>query len=377
MELQPALQRALRRSRLLVVVAETNVLRSVYVPKEIEQFLQKRKGRVLPINVGSFLESGKTQPAPFDYLQGITWLSESEQAFQLGSPTEEVVNGIQKSFRRLRVASISRVITWATIVFLFSAATVALVQRQAAVRQAEIALAQAYASDLNLAERAHESRDTPAVLELLARYESRLGASGLPEFAWLHLWGLYHQERHQMLHEAAVSSLALSPDGTTMATTVRLSEETGGGVVRLWDTSTGRERFKMTLPKNTTAGVASFSPAGDILATAVYDFITQQQQIILWTVSTGQQLKTVLSSGAVYGLEFTPDGRSLVALSTEGVDAPFQIWDLQTDTKRYSNDDPIQVVKPRLLPSPLRRTAQVLRSHTTKRSIVGRSTLPK
>jgi WD40 repeat protein len=335
-ELTPALQRALRRSRLLLVLAEPNALLSSYVSAEVREFLSRRNGCIVPINVGAFLEAGKAQPAPFDYLQTLTWLSESEERFALGSPTDAVLGGLRKSFRRLRVASISRAITWTAIVVLATAAIVAFVQRQAALRETEMALAQAYASDLNLAELADASRDTRSVLELLSPYERRTPAERFPEFGWRLLWGRYNNDRHRLQQEAAVLGLALSPDGTSLATIVGYSEETKGGVVRLWDMSSGRERFRTALPRLTYIRAVAFAPEGNVFATTVHDGGQEQEQIVVWDGATGTRLKTIVVHGAIGALAFTRDARSIVALFASGQDAPFQMWDVQTSTPRYA-----------------------------------------
>ncbi len=339
-ELTPALRKALRRTRLLVVLVEPNVVRSEYVPGEIGTFRARRRGRIVPINVGSFLQAGKPQPAPFDYLQTLTWLDEAERSFESGSPSEPIVSGIRTSFGRLRVAAISRAITWAALLILTTAAIVALLQRQSALREAELSLAQAYSSDLNLAELAHDRRDTPAVLEFLTRYADRPDGGRIPEFGWRHLWGQYTGERRRLTHDAAASWVALSPDGSTMVTTTAPSGANKGAVARVWDMPAGTLRHKIDLSVYTNAGPVAFAPDGRRFAAVVQDYGRDEQQIIVWESRTGNELRTIVATGAGGGLAFTRDGRSIVAPCARGLNAPFQIWDVETGAARFTNQMP-------------------------------------
>ncbi len=338
-ELTPALQRALRRSRLLVVLAEPDVASSRYVPDEIRTFAGKRKGRIVPINVRSFLAPGKPQPEPFDYLQTLTWLNEAEREFELGSPTETVLGGIRRAFGRVRVASISRAIMWATIIVLAAIAVVALWQRQTAVREAEMALGQAYAADLNLAELAHRDRDAPLVVERTAQYESLLGRRRMPEFAWRYLWGLYHGQRHQLRHEPETPQLAFSPDGKLVATSARYDVSSGGGVIRLWDTSSGAQRHRTDLAKFETGGFVAFAPDGVSFATNL-DETNRPSRIAIWDGHSGALLRSFPADCGFLGLTFTRDGRSILAPCRAEVGAPFQIWDAQTGAARFRASEP-------------------------------------
>ncbi|WP_235978220.1 nSTAND1 domain-containing NTPase [Streptomyces lycii] len=121
-------------------------------------------------------------------------------------------------------------------------------------------------------------------------------------------------------HEAAVWTLAFSPDGRTLAT--------GGfdDTVRLWDASDPERLEPLGEPLTEhTAPVMSvaFSPDGDTLATAGED-----DAPILWNVANPaypQQLGEPLSghTEAVWEVAFHPDGRTL---ASTGADRSVRLW---------------------------------------------------
>jgi WD40 repeat protein len=111
-------------------------------------------------------------------------------------------------------------------------------------------------------------------------------------------------------------SSAISPDGKLVALSPFQS-----AVVRLWDTTTGRE-----LPCLKDAGVwayaLAFSPDGKRLAASGLN------DVKIWDVATGKILVTCQgASDEFFGLAFSPDGKSLATATGQGL---VELWDAAT-----------------------------------------------
>jgi RNA polymerase sigma factor (sigma-70 family) len=117
--------------------------------------------------------------------------------------------------------------------------------------------------------------------------------------------------------------LAFSPDGRHLA---------GGGTfgdqvhLAVWDLASGELRHRWTWPKgrdpHSTVESLCFTPDGSRLAAAIF----RQSAAYIWDLKLGKQIAH-LSHNEVYGLSFSPDGKSLL---TAGWDSIIRFW--QTDT---------------------------------------------
>ena len=123
-----------------------------------------------------------------------------------------------------------------------------------------------------------------------------------------------------------VTSLAFSPDGRTLASSIAepTGEGTGKGTVIIWDAGHGRRLATLRGLRGDVVGVA-FSPDGRTLAVASDD-------ITLWDVARRTRLVTVLrglGGGDPYyeggtAVAFSPDGQILAASSGREV----ILWDI-------------------------------------------------
>lgn len=128
---------------------------------------------------------------------------------------------------------------------------------------------------------------------------------------------------------APVDSLALSPDGSTLATHSR------DGKLRIWELPGGRLRHTFT--EYGVSEVVTFSPDGHTLAVATAG---DRGELVLWDPASGRKLRTfAIPDGSVRGMAFSPDGRTVAAASAEAV----RVWDVATGRTRHrftSHPDP-------------------------------------
>lgn len=115
-------------------------------------------------------------------------------------------------------------------------------------------------------------------------------------------------------HTGAVLSVAFSPDGK------RLLTGSNDAMVRVWDAATGASLLSVA---TTEPALAYFSPDGTHIATVARDFTAR-----LWDAATGQPGLTLsTSSGQIADLAFSPDG---AWLATAGYDRTARIWQVST-----------------------------------------------
>jgi WD40 repeat protein len=117
-------------------------------------------------------------------------------------------------------------------------------------------------------------------------------------------------------HPGAVYTLALSPDGKTVATAG------SNHVVRLWDAATGQERQSLNGHAGPVYGVA-YRPDGKVLASAGWDRV-----IRLWDANTGELLRSLEGHSLdVWAVAFAPNGKTL---ASAGQDGTVRVWDART-----------------------------------------------
>jgi WD40 repeat protein len=139
-------------------------------------------------------------------------------------------------------------------------------------------------------------------------------------------------------HEGSILSAAFSPDSRWLVTT---AEDRSA---RVWDVSTGRERFVLRGHLRAVTS-AAFSPDGRWLVTASDDGTAR-----VWETATGKEWLTLRGHrGPVVSAAFSPDGRHVLTASADG-------------TARLWPADPLEVArarKPRELSTEERRRFEV------------------
>ena len=196
-------------------------------------------------------------------------------------------------------------------------------------REAESRRESLYASEMNAAFNAWNEGRAVRARELLAKQLA--GAADLRSFDWYYLNTLSQTNELFTLAKAGSWTIALSPDGKTMASTV-------DGMLKLWDIA-AREA-KITIPTKAGPGYSiAYSPDGRMLATAHSH--QKARCVKLWDVANGNLLGELPQTGKRTGADqralwvaFSPDSKTIV--TTDG--APYKggavseikLWDVAT-----------------------------------------------
>jgi WD40 repeat protein len=127
-----------------------------------------------------------------------------------------------------------------------------------------------------------------------------------------------------MTHDYAVCSVAISPDGKTVAGGSSCKRWWGTvlGEIKLWDIRTGLEVGSFRGHTDEVRSVA-FSPDGKTLASGSFD-----QTVKLWDVSSGQERATLKGHTAIVNsVVFSSDCKTLASGSFDGT---IKLWDSRT-----------------------------------------------
>src|SRR5262249_32954793 len=109
------------------------------------------------------------------------------------------------------------------------------------------------------------------------------------------------------------NAVAFSPDGKWVAS------GSGIGVIRIWETGTGKELRHFGSGDQGKVNAVAFSPDGTLLASANSD-----KSVRLWEVRTGNEVRRLTGHGAqVYAVAFSPQGTTLAA-GSEGL----RLWEV-------------------------------------------------
>ncbi|MCS1406930.1 MAG: hypothetical protein M2R45_00086 [Verrucomicrobia subdivision 3 bacterium] len=127
-------------------------------------------------------------------------------------------------------------------------------------------------------------------------------------------------------HRGNVNGLVFSSDGATLYSAA--GEPGLSGEIKKWNTTTGDLLQTMSGHTDSIYSLA-LSPDGSLLATGSYD-----QQILLWNTAEGTRSRTLSGhQGAVFDLDFRPDGKILASASA---DRTIKLWNVtkgeRTDT---------------------------------------------
>ncbi len=114
-------------------------------------------------------------------------------------------------------------------------------------------------------------------------------------------------------HSEYINSIAISPDGSTVASA------SNDGLVTLWDVASGRELKSFRGVELRDVNSVVFTSDGRTLVSG-----DEYESISVWDVATGQEIKKIGHERSVKSVSLSPDG---LTIASAGDDGSLKLWD--------------------------------------------------
>ena len=199
-----------------------------------------------------------------------------------------------------------------------------------------------YIADMNLALHAWEENNMMRARELLDRHRPRPDETDLRGFEWHYLRRLFHRDRLTVnAHAGYALMVAYLPDGKRLISYGTSQRPPAGefnnsrpGELKLWDATTGGQLPLQLKGPTDNVACAALSPDGKQLAAGYVD-----KTVRVWDLETNEGIALGEHHGAIFRVQFSPDGRHLVSVAadtnrpislSEIPPSELKVWDLAT-----------------------------------------------
>ncbi len=179
-------------------------------------------------------------------------------------------------------------------------------QKQAAQLKELSARQNLYFAHIGLAQQAWESGNVAKMVSLLDSLRPEPKQEDFRHFEWYYLWQLANAHHRTLYgHDGFVASISFSPLGDILASA------SYDWTIRLWDPANGK--LKRILSHTDQVQSLAFSPDGKTLVSGCCD-----GTIRFWDVHTGHDTATISGDYSISSVIFSPDGEILAAGLPDG-----------------------------------------------------------